>query len=92
MFINGCTFDNNTANFGGAIRYGPAGTLAVDNTEFSANTATAAGGAMQSSIVAKPAVLSDTVVSVHTKRQQSVNAVQLMLIAMVNTVNYVLLN
>jgi predicted outer membrane repeat protein len=61
-YIIGCTFDNNTATFGGAIRYSTTGTVALDQTIFTNNIATTAGGAMQSSMHAKAAVLSDTVV------------------------------
>jgi predicted outer membrane repeat protein len=60
-YIDGCDFENNTAVTGGAIRYGPTGTVTVSKTVFSSNTATTAGGAMQSSFAATPAKLSDTV-------------------------------
>jgi hypothetical protein len=61
-YIDGCDFENNTAATGGAIRYGPTGTVTVGKTVFSSNAATTAGGAMQSSFEATPAKLSATVV------------------------------
>jgi predicted outer membrane repeat protein len=61
-YITGCTFDNNTAATGGAIRYGPSGTVVVNDTAYTKNAATNTGGAMQSSTKAIAAVVSDTVV------------------------------
>eukprot|EP00953_Heterococcus_sp_UTEX-ZZ885_P041482 21161-Heterococcus_DN1.PRE.4 len=41
-YITGCTFDNNAAAYGGAIRYGLTGILTADNTEYLNNVATTA--------------------------------------------------
>jgi predicted outer membrane repeat protein len=61
-YITGCKFENNTAAYGGAVRYGDFSTMIVDNTVYSNNMATTTGGAIQSSTSAAAAVLSDTVV------------------------------
>jgi predicted outer membrane repeat protein len=60
-YITGCKFENNTAAYGGAIRYGLTGIVTVNITQYIKNVATTAGGAMHCSFAATPAKLSDTV-------------------------------